>query len=314
MPRMGITTPLRKALALGPPTLTAAIGLVMVSCASPGAKVGELDGTGSSGLGQLFLRKSDPATTRDALQQIADSPAAQLPAIYRAEPVELSPEDEESGWESDGLHPHEVHPGDIFVERDGARLRKLFSVCDGLDEDSRRSELSRYASTAVERMPVTLSRAELLELEKSKPGDQTFPTRSVALDVRSSTHTLDPGRFQELLAEIEKSRKGDARQQRLRAQLREVKSRLARGEELQIVTAVTESAEVLASYPGAPVGKRDADPVRNAILAAFPHLGNPLAEKVEDKIRVSGQPRLVWEFDSEAFTIERDRLVLAAAE
>lgn len=294
----------------------------LASCASPQA--GSVGGPEPRGLAKLFLQKEKPGSLEDAsasLQKIADSDYAQLPAAYRAVPIDpLEADDFGNGgdpgtrdeWNREGLHPDEVNPGDIFVERDGVRLRKIFSLLDGLDEDDRASELGRFASTATERMPVTLSRAEIAGVAAKLEDDVTLPTRSVALDVRSSTHTLDPARFQEALAGIEKGGKGDPRRQRLRTQLRDVKSRLARGEELHLVTAVTESAAIEATYPGAPVGKRDAEAVRNAILCSFPHLGDIGAEKVDSKILVTGQPRLIWEFDSRALHMEKDRLAFAA--
>lgn len=297
------------------------LGCALVSCASPQAAK---PGADPREIAKLFSPKEKDAE-KDAdpisLEKIADSHFAQLPAIYRAEPIDPLEVDESGDgahpgsrgdWKRPGLHPDEVHPGDIFVERDGVKLHKVFSLLDGLDEDDRSSELSRFVSTATERMPVTLSRAEIAGFAEKLEDDVALPTRSVALDIRSSTHTLDSARFQETLAGIEKGGKGDDRRQRLRNQLRDVKSRLAEGEELHLVTAVTESAAIEATYPGAPVGKRDADPVRNAILCSFPHLGEIGAEKVDSKILVTGQPRLIWEFDSRPLRIEKNRLAFAA--
>ncbi len=282
------------------------LSLGLTACASPRREAGE-SAEITKVLGGLWRAKTPPAPATDfsSLKAIADSAAAQLPPAYRAEPIE--PVSEETPGP-----PSEIHPGDIFAERDGVRLRKIFSLCEGLDEESRASEMARIASTAQERMPVTLSRQELTEISARLPDDLPFPTRSVALDVRTATHTLDPLRFQTTLESVEKSRKGSPRDEKLRSQWREVKERLSAGEKLHVITAVTESRDLEAVYPGAPVGRRDIDPVRNAVLGAFPHLGEVDAEKVDDRIVVTGKPRLIWEFDSKPFHYDGTRLALAA--
>ena len=92
-----------------------------------------------------------------------------------------------------------------------------------------------------------------------------------------------------------------------------MKKRLRSGERLHLVTAVSESALVRASYPGAPVGRRDAEPILNAVQAHFPHLRPLQAERNGDAIEITGAPRLLWKFDSRELRLEDDQIRIGEA-
>lgn len=75
-----------------------------------------------------------------------------------------------------------------------------------------------------------------------------------------------------------------------------MKKQLQSGEKLFIVTSVVESEKLIGTYPGAPVGAKDADLIRNAVQTLHPHLVTLEAAKEGNAISLSADPRLLWEF------------------
>lgn len=261
-----------------------------------------------------------------ALKAIADSPGAQLPP-HLASTSEKTLETPDSPanvsldtavsitWRAPGRNPDEVNPGDIYSENNGPFLRKAFSLLDELPPAERNPLLGQFARSTTERVPVTLSRSELAQLETQVEEGTVLPTRSVALDLRTEVHTLDPDRHAALLDRIARGESGGAiapaeRLRRLRKDLESVKKRLRSGERLHLVTTVSESAVVRATYPGAPVGHRDAEPIRNAVQAHFPHLRPLQAERKGDAIEITGDPRLLWKFESRELKLDGDKILI----
>ena len=77
-----------------------------------------------------------------------------------------------------------------------------------------------------------------------------------------------------------------------------MKKQLQSGEKLFIVTSVVESEKLIGTYPGAPVGAKDADLIRNAVQTLHPHLVTLEAAKEGNAISLSADPRLLWEFET----------------
>lgn len=295
--------------------------------------------TATSGASLLGLPVATPLTEEEtvaALKAIAGSENATLAAVDvdagGALPDESTDDatgegaPEASGlaaappeaWKSRGLNPGEVNPGDVFAERSGPYLRKVMSLLDELPPAGRNPLLNEFTVSKTTRVPLTLSRAELAELEKEAGPDLSLPTRSVALDFRRETHLLEPDRFEALLSRIEEGKSAGAiapveRLAHLRKQLAETKRRLGNGERLHLVTSVGESSVVHATYPGAPVGKRDAAPIRNAVARLYPHAGELEAEKTANGIEITGAPRIVWEFETREMRLDQGRLVTGPA-
>jgi len=274
-------------------------------------------------------------STIASLKALADDPASMLPSDL-ASPAEEKPDPagggtsgetteiatagkpvDSSAWRGPGLNPGEVNPGDIYSDSDGPRLRKVFSLIDETSSTERLRLLRQVASTAAARVPLTLSTEEIETLRKEQPG-LDLPTRSVALDFRAETHTVDSDRLAGLLENLGKGDSGGAvespeRIKRLKGQLDRAKKRLKSGERLFVVTAVRESDSIHASYPGAPVGRRDATRLANSVTAAFPHLEGLAAEREDDGYRITGDPRILWEFDSRELKLRDNRLVVDPA-
>jgi len=287
----------------------------------------------------LDLPVATPLTeteTLAALKSIADSPHANLPAVAESgeaplpgSVIEERGESEESesarvaeeppaGWKTRGLDPRAVNPGDIVAERRGPYLKKVMSILDDLPTNERNPLLKEFSDSSKARIPVTLSRTELADLARQIPPDISLPTRSVALDIRRETHTLDPRRFDPLLVQIASGNgakviRSPDRLARLEKQIGEVKRRLAKGEKLHLITSVGESSVVHATYPGAPVGKRDAELIRNAVAMFYPHSGKLTAEKTSAGIELTGSPQIVWEYETRELRLEGDRVAVGPA-
>lgn len=289
--------------------------------------------------GVLPVARPIPEDTIASLKAIADSPASQLPDDLIAsddsthlasvdessdsqDAENVAPVDDSAGgfiapstWRSPGLNPDEVNPGDLFWENEGPVLRKVFSLLDELPAPERNPLLNQFTESKTARLPVTLSRKEIAGLTSAAADDTTLPSRSVALDFRTETHQINPERHLALLAQIAKGESAGAiaspeRLSRLKEQLDAAKKRLNSGETLYLVTAVSESSLIHATYPGAPVGKRDAGPIRNAVIALYPHLRNLEAVKGADSIEITGKPRIVWEFETREVTVKDGRFVI----
>jgi hypothetical protein len=224
-----------------------------------------------------------------------------------------------ASWSASGINPEEVNPGDLFFEKEGPVLRKVMSLLDELPAEERTRLLQQFTRTTTTRVPVTLSRKEIAGLSALVEEGTVLPTRSVALDCRTATHAIDPDRYLDLLSAIGNGGSAGAISSsghlaRLRKQLAAAKKRLAAGDALYLVTSVSESERIEASYPGAPVGKRDVEPVRNAVAAVYPHLRGLEAGKTGENITLAGNPRLLWEFKTREVKLEGGRLVVGEEE
>ena len=311
-----------------------------VSCSTAKKKSASENGQVESPLiGALAVARPIPEKTIASLKAIADSPASQLPEDLAAsdETADLATADDFSGtrdsetaapvedpaggfiapasWRAPGLNPDEVNPGDLFWENEGPVLRKVFSLLDELPAPERNPLLNQFTESKTARLPVTLSRKEMAAHTSVAPEDTPLPTRSVALDFRTETHRIDPERHLALLSQIAKGDSAGAidsaeRLSRLKEQLDAAKKRLNSGETLYLITSVSESSLIHATYPGAPVGKRDADPIRNAVSALYPHLRNLEATKGAESIEITGKPRLVWEFETREVNVKDGRFVI----
>lgn len=299
----------------------------------------ESGGVESPLAGVLPVARPIPEDTIASLKAIADSPASQLPddlitsddSTHLAsvddpsdsqDSENLAPVDDSAGgfvapasWRAPGLNPDEVNPGDLFWENEGPVLRKVFSLLDELPTPERNPILNQFTESKTARLPVTLSRKEIAGLTAAAADDTALPSRSVALDFRTETHQINPERHLALLAQIAKGESAGAisspeRLSRLKEQLEAAKKRLNSGETLYLVTMVSESSLIHATYPGAPVGKRDAEPIRNAVIALYPHLRNLEAVKGADSIEITGKPRIVWEFETREVTVKDGRFVI----
>lgn len=320
------------------------VGLAGMSCTTAKKKLDpEAANTGNPLAGVLTVAKPISEDTIASLQAIADSASSQLPpGLAENEPGEDIPGEEDAalgefpqesgaavraedtgsmahadpaGWIRPGLNPDEVNPGDLFFDQQGPVLRKSFSLLDGLPAGDRGDLLKQFTRASTRRVPVTVSRKELVELTATAGPGTELPTRSVALDLQTTTYEVDAGQFLVLLDRISKGDSAGtfesaATLARLKKQLEGTKQRLRAGETVHLVTSVAESASIRATYPGAPVGKRDAEPIRNVITALYPHLRNLEAVKIEDSIGISGNPRLTWEFTTREIRLEGDRFVL----
>lgn len=316
-------------------------GLLSVSCTTA-KKKSDLDSLAADNPlnGVLTVARPVSEDTIASLKAIADSSASQLPPDL-AELSESSPTDGEfsenasvevpgespaapqpalvetipADWKRPGLNPDEVNPGDLFFDHQGPILRKTFSLLDELPADARGTLLKQFTRSKTIRVPVTVSRKELTNLTAAVGPDQEMPTRSVALDFHTTTHEVDPDRLFLLFDQISKGESAGAIAStesltRLKKQLEATRKRLQAGETIHLVTAVSESNTIRATYPGAPVGKRDATPIGNAVTALYPHLRDLDAAKTDDSIEISGSPRIVWEFETREIKIEGGRFVL----
>jgi len=76
------------------------------------------------------------------------------------------------------------------------------------------------------------------------------------------------------------------------------------------VTSVTETDKLRATYPGAPLGSRDTELIRNAIAGLYPHLISLEATKTDDAVEMTAPPRILWEFETREIKLEGDKLVI----
>ncbi len=311
-------------------TLALAVSVGVTSCANATKK----SSTESSGiLGKLNEGNELNEETIDELKAIADDPNSSLPPTESAEsemafasPLGLTDEDSDLKaetvtfnpvvkWAANGMNPASVNPGDIFSESAGPVLNKALSLSDEIPETERNSILSQIATHKSRRFPITFSQQEIDTLRSQVPAEVALPTRSVALDVKTHIREVEPERFELFLEKLATGDSGGAissieQRKRLQGQLSEVKKRLKSGEELFIVTAVTESEKISAHYPGAPVGSRDAAPIRNAIQSLYPHLTALDAAKEKDHVVITGSPRLLWEFEAKSLQLENGNVVI----
>ncbi len=265
----------------------------------------------------------DPLTDEqiEELKAIAADPNSSLSfeEMTADEPGET--EDATSGdpaiaWKRPGLNPVSVNPGDVFSDNVGPILKKEFSLADTLPEEQRRAFFQRYTSAGNMRVPMTISRDELAAFEAQAEANAIeLPTRSVAVDFRTTTYSTDTARLESLYQDLQAGRLSEdlrpfSISPKAGKDLEAIKERLRNGEKLFVVTGVTESRELHASYPGAPVGRRDAEKIRNAVQQMFPHLDSLDAQKQDSSVILRGNPRVLWEFEARELKLDADRLVI----
>lgn len=248
---------------------------------------------------------TDDGELAEALPEFVEPPIPET-----EEPIDYVKE-----WSAPGLNPVAVNPGDIFSENAGPVLKKSLSLSDSLDESSRTQVLAQVASSDTKRVPITISQRELNALYEKTGSDVPLPTRSVALDFKTNSLSVDPKRYELFLEKLATGDTGGAInsrevRQKIQNQLREVKKRLKAGEELFVITGVTETDRLLAHYPGAPLGRRDAEPIRNALQVLYPHLIDLNATKVDSKIELTGSPRILWEFEARGLKLSNGNVVI----
>lgn len=251
---------------------TLVLGLGATSCTNASKNK---SAENSSILGKLSDSNELDAETINELKDIANDPNSVLPARevsdsgvqFTSQEGLTNPEsglqeeavtfDPVKKWATNGMNPSSVNPGDIFSESIGPVLNKTLSLSDEIPETERNSILSQIASHTSRRFPVTFSQQEINTLRAQIPAEIDLPTRSVALDVKTHTREVETERFELFLEKLATGDSGGSissveQRKNLQGQLAEVKKRLKSGEELFIITSVTESEKIQAHYPGGP--------------------------------------------------------------
>lgn len=311
--------------------LLAATTVILGSC-STAKKDPSADRT--AGLREiLMIAEPIPASTIASLKAIANDPASLLPPEKNSggeKPDAAAPSSDAAGepstastpildvrkeWRQPGINPDEVNPGDVFFENAGPILHKVLSLTDEMKPEERKAILDHFTISKTARVPVTFTKSELAGLKSETPDDVPLPTRSVALDYHSETHTLQGDAFLQLLENLERGESGGIAksakyQARLKRQIATMKKQLRSGERLFVVTGVVETDTLRASYPGAPLGSRDAALIRNAVAGLYPHLISLEAKKTGDTVELVAPPRILWEFDTREIKLEGDKLVI----
>ncbi len=313
------------------PLLIASVAVSLGSCST--AKKDRMTAAPAGLREILTVAEPVPQATIDSLKAIANDPASLLPRETAATTDEsgesvapalanvdsrTSPEtvlDVRREWRRPGINPDEVNPGDVFYENAGPVLHKTLSLADELGSDERKALLDHFTVSKSARVPVTISKTELAALKGEMPADIPLPTRSVALDFRSETRTLQGDPFLQLLEALQKGESGGAvesakRRAKLKEQIDAMKKQLRSGERLFLVTGVIETDRIVATYPGAPLGSRDTDLIRNAIAGLYPHLIHLEASKTNDGVELIAPPRILWEFDTREIKLVEDKLVI----
>lgn len=297
--------------------------------------------------GQLTEEPILSEDTVERLKEIADSPNASLSdeesveengleslAMDEEETLELAAEgspaeesDVEStdiaslvaAWEKKGLNPRSIQVGDIFSDHAGPILKKAASLADRLNEEDWTKTVNSVTEQKGARVPVTLSVAELDALKDRAPAEAAFPTRSVALDFRTLAQSVRKSQLEKLYELIsdapDKLTITDEKAlKEMAGELKEVKTRLKDGEQLYVITSVTRSDEMEATYPGAPLGTVDVGLIQNAVTALYPHLDDLKADKGEEIVRITRNPSIYWEFEVRELKLDDDQLVIAEQE
>jgi len=218
-------------------------------------------------------------------------------------------------WDKDEMKSSRINIGDIFSEKEGMRLHKAASVSDAVDSESQKGFFSSITKTESYKVPLTISQEELAELKRKAKKDAPLPTRSVALDFESKKKSAKPEDLELLFGRltagsVPELKQDKAAEDKLNKRLKETKARLAKGEKLYVVTGVTESDSLSAKYPGAPVGNRDAEPIKNAVETMFPQLDELEATQSGEKVELSRDPGLYWGFEAREIKLENDQIVI----
>ncbi len=309
----------------------AAVHLSLASCTT--ARKNRTLAGGENGVVNL-LAVVEPVTEDEiqSLKAIADSPSAMLPASTGEEDtltlgIENKPATSDApdpggaipgaNWKRPGLNPEEVNPGDIFGENAGPFLHKALSLADELPSTERRTLLNHFTTINTARVPMSISRREINRLQAESGTGIPLPTRSVAFEFRSENRTVAAGRLEELFAKLGRGEaagpvESKEDQTRLKSQIASVKKRLQAGERLFIVTAVTESEAVTASYPGAQLGEDDPDLISNVLQARYPHLNSLDARRNDNSVLITGKPRILWGYETSELVLRDNQLVIGS--
>jgi hypothetical protein len=267
-----------------------------------------------------------PEATVESLLAIANAPNSMLPPEEGSDETAEAEEKEEevapvsdgvdliASWSKPGINPLEVNPGDIFFENAGPVLHKTLSLVDDLPLEERRAMLSQFTSSKTTRVPITLSRVEIDQLQ-AQNRDVPLPTRSVALDLRTASHLVETKRLEPILQSLHEGASAgivasEKRKTALKSQMEAVKKKLQSGEKLFIITSVVESEKMVGSYPGAPVGSKDANLILNAVQTLHPHLLALEASKEGNTIALSSEPRILWEFETREIKLVDGKLTI----
>ncbi len=299
-------------------------------------KKSEISSSGSAGVtvgdGGEEKEKPSPQKVKDDLIAIANSPASTLPPVSPEAPAPVSPTGSPAPSEAKifkkesetslkdvktlGLDPSRIHIGDIFKGQEGMALRKVVSFSDALfkiDPKVEASLLGKVSSVRPAKVPLTISQGELAALKKKVKSGVSLPTRSVALDFDSTIHSAKIGGLEGVLAKLSTGKipglEGhDDVKKLLHYRLEESKRRISVNETLYVVTKVTRSASASASFPGAPLGKSDVEPIKNAVGTMFPQFKSLKAEKQGEKVILSQPGGMTWTFEASPLKVKGGRL------
>lgn len=300
--------------------LLAGIAVGVSSCSTAKKRDAEADGEDRGLLGRISINgvtESIEEDTYDELKEIANSPTSHLPGLDQDNesglasdedtpgPLAQAPVDPVTAWKREGVEPRRISIGDIFSENSGPILNKQLSIADELPDEERTSLLERISREKDTRVPMTLSQSEIAALREEANPAEPFPTRSVALDFRTKTLSADVSKLEKLFASAEKGELSVSKDK-----ISQVKKRLGEGERLFTIVGVTESEKMKATYPGAPVGSRDAEPIRNAVEILYPHLDSLEAEKKDDAVEITREHGIVWEFEARELKLEDGEIVI----
>ncbi|MEM7699051.1 MAG: hypothetical protein AAF236_11670 [Verrucomicrobiota bacterium] len=283
-------------------------GLVVLallsSCAA--AKQRRADRTMADAFAEIAQAQKQDEAVIEELKAIAASPSAQLPdrplssddASDASEPMasEALPEIAE------GLKPESLNVGDIFRVTEDGQLIKAGSLADLLPQVDEAETGALWYRSEAKRQPLTISQSELATLRETAPDPDALPTRSVALDAFTVKKTSSPTSLEQLFA---KGRAGEvsyledeSSQNRFRSHLASIQTELEAGATYYVITGVTQSNAIQAYYPGAPLGSRDVEPIRNAVSQMYPQFGDIEAEKSSNRVTLFRDPQLYWDFEA----------------
>lgn len=299
--------------------LLAGIAAGLSSCST--AKKREIESEGGL-LGRLSIDgvgQQEERETYAELKAIANDPSSKLPS-QRSELEEAddelitsatAPADPSSAWKRKGVEPRRISIGDIFSENIGPILNKRVSLADALPAEGRERLIDQISTEREVRVPMTLSQDEITALREEANPAAPFPTRSVALDFKTRTRTADEAMLERLFASAEAGEAPDGIDKaNAKSGMSDVKKRLQTGERLFTIVAVTESDKLEATYPGAPLGSRDAEPIRNAVGLLYPHLDSLEAQKEGEAVVITRDHGIYWEFDARELKLEEGKIVI----
>ncbi|MEX2580023.1 MAG: hypothetical protein WD342_13270 [Verrucomicrobiales bacterium] len=286
------------------------------ACSTAKKRSGDSE-AGLTGVLPFLESKEEEEKTFEKLKAIADAPSSSLAgssseasaSVAPNNPAETPPTDPTEAWSRDGVDARRVSIGDIFSDNVGPILNKKVALTDKLSAEDRRRLLDRISTVTKVRVPVTLSSAELLALKPEADPDLPFPTRSVALDFTTTTRSADVDELEKLFERLAGDEAPESPGE-TQKKLASVKERLAAGDRLFAVVGLTRSDKLFATYPGAPLGSRDAEPIRNAVSSFYPHLDSLEATKSGEAVEITRSPGIYWEFEAREIKLDKGRIVI----